>query len=206
MIGILDYGLGNIAALVHCYKVLGLSAVAVSSSDAVSKFSRLILPGVGSFDQAMKQLNDSGLRPGLDSFVLNPHNRLLGICVGMQMLATSSEEGELPGLNYIPGEVRALGSVTDESRFPLPHMGWNELDLVRSGEIGKVFDFERHRWFYFLHSFFYSPLDPSVINAVSDYGVKIPSVISKGNILGMQCHPEKSHSAGISFLKAFSVY
>jgi glutamine amidotransferase len=127
MICIVDYGVGNIQAFLNLFKRLGVEARRADTPDALSDAVRLVLPGVGHFDHAMQRLNDSDMRPKLEELVLGARVPIVGICVGMQMLAQGSDEGSLPGLNWVPGRVRAFATQSQSSGLPMPHMGWNEL-------------------------------------------------------------------------------
>ena len=129
MISIVDYGLGNIQAFLNIFNKLGIKAQRASNVLQLKEASHLILPGVGHFDHAMKKLNDSDLRDCLQDLVIDLKIPILGICVGMQMLADKSEEGIIPGLGWIPGNVRAFSSNPICSKLPLPHMGWNKLNI-----------------------------------------------------------------------------
>lgn len=200
MIGILDYGVGNVNAFLNVYKRLGIHAKAISDPSCLHLASHLVLPGVGSFDYAMDRFNASGLKGPTEERVIDSGIPLLGVCVGMQMLASRSDEGFLPGLNWIPGTVQRF-SVYNQCKLPLPHMGWNDLVLEREDKITGGLDVAS---FYFLHSFVYRSEDSNAVLASSDYGGKFEVVINKNNIYGIQCHPEKSHTFGSKFLKNFS--
>lgn len=200
MIGILDYGVGNVNAFLNVYKKLGIKSQAISDASDLSLASHLVLPGVGSFDYAMDKFSNSGLKESTEDLVTNSDIPLLGVCVGMQMLASRSDEGVLPGLNWIPGRVEHFPKY-NQCNLPLPHMGWNSIILNRKDAITKGLDFSS---FYFLHSFVYRAEDANSVLAHADYGGNFEVVIRKNNIFGMQCHPEKSHSFGSQFLKNFS--
>lgn len=202
MICIVDYGIGNIQALMNLFKRLGVEA---RRSDAPNQFldaERLVLPGVGHFDQAMQRLNDSGMRPKLEELVLGAHVPIVGICVGMQILAKGSDEGRLPGLNWIPGRVRSFATQLKSTGLPLPHMGWNEL---KPRDHSKLFSkgFDKAPQFYFLHSYFFDAEDKQHVAATASYGLDFDAVVSCGHIHGVQCHPEKSHHWGEQLLKNF---
>lgn len=203
MIGLVDYGVGNISAFINVYESLNIPVMRVSKSSDFSLVEKIILPGVGAFDNAMNCLNESGLREALEEYVLVRQYPILGICVGMQMLASRSDEGILPGLNFIPGFVKSIKSIMTDSVLPIPHMGWNDLRILKASPLFDRSVNQTHS-FYFLHSYFFSPTDSNVIVATAEYGDEIPSVISYKNIHGMQCHPEKSHKFGSDFLKAFA--
>lgn len=203
MIKIIDYGIGNIQAFMNLLKRLDIPAERAQNKDDIRNATKLILPGVGHFDHAMKKLNDSGMRDVLDNKVLVEKTPIIGVCVGMQMMATNSEEGELDGLNWIPGKVRAFKNF-DNFNLPLPHMGWNaihpitKLGLFENG-------FESAAQFYFLHSFYFDADEKVDVLAKAHYGLDFAAAVSRGNIYGIQCHPEKSHHWGTKLIKNFSM-
>ena len=202
MIKIVDYGVGNIQAFTTMFKRLGIPAERARTGAELSGATRLILPGVGAFDHAMHLLNQSGMRPQLDGMVLEQKVPVLGVCVGMQMLAGGSDEGTLPGLNWVPGRVKAFASTPQAAHLPMPHMGWNDLQ-VRSG--AKLFSgFELQPRFYFLHSYYFACEDKAHVVATASYGLDFDCVVSNGHIHGVQCHPEKSHHFGTQLLKNFA--
>ena len=202
MIRIVDYGVGNIQAFVTMFKRLGYAAERARSPDDLADASRLILPGVGAFDNAMQLLNQSGMRQHLESMVLRQQVPVLGVCVGMQMLASGSDEGVLPGLNWIPGSVRAFASAPESAQLPMPHMGWNDLQIKPEADLFRGFDPQPQ--FYFLHSYYFACDDQAHSVATVTYGQKFDCVVSKGHIHGVQCHPEKSHHFGAQLLKNFA--
>lgn len=203
MIKIVDYGVGNIQALLKIFKRLGVDADRVSNPESLEDASHLILPGVGNFDNAMRSLNDSGLRSSLDKAVLENKIPILGVCVGMQMMATNSEEGSLSGLDWIPGQIKSFAGNENASSLPLPHMGWNTLDSYKKSKLF-LSGFEKPPEFYFLHSYYYDALDSSDVAANSFYGIDFHAAIAHDNIYGIQCHPEKSHKWGMQLLQNFS--
>jgi glutamine amidotransferase len=193
---------GNIQAFVTMFKRLGLPAERAHTPADLADATRLILPGVGAFDHAMQLLNQSGMRAPLEAMVLGQQVPVLGVCVGMQMLASGSDEGLLPGLNWIPGRVRAFANTPEAAQLPMPHMGWNDLQ-VQPG--AKLFTgFEPQPLFYFLHSYYFACDDKSQVAATAAYGVQFDCVVSRGHIHGVQCHPEKSHHFGAQLLKNFA--
>ena len=201
MIKIVDYGLGNVLAFHNVYKRLNVPVGIATTAADVAEASKLILPGVGAFDHAMALLDGSGMRGALDSAVLKRRVPVLGICVGMQILARGSEEGTASGLGWVPGRVRNLRSAQPES-LPLPHMGWND---VQPATGSKLFaGLEVGAQFYFLHSFFMQCDDPSDIAAVATYGFEFCCAVNVGNVYGVQFHPEKSHHFGRQLLKNFA--
>jgi glutamine amidotransferase len=202
MMTIVDYGLGNIRAFLNMYRRLNISAEAASSSDQLRAATRIILPGVGAFDDAMSRLAASGLRDVLEEMVIGRRVPVLGVCVGMQMLAEGSDEGQLPGLGWIPGRVRALSALEPESARPVPHMGWND---VRPRSAGLLFDgLESDARFYFLHSFYFDCQRSDDVLAVSSYGRDFACAVQAGHVSGVQFHPEKSHHFGARLLKNFA--
>jgi len=203
VIHIIDYGVGNIQAFLNLFKRLGVDARRSDTPESIADATHLILPGVGHFDHAMKLFNDSGMRTSLEDLVLGRDVPVLGICVGMQMLAEGSDEGLIPGLNWIPGRVRAFAKNDRSTNLPMPHMGWNDL---RYKEDAALFSrgFEVAPQFYFLHSYYFDAQEKSDVVATAHYGVDFDAVVSRGHIHGMQCHPEKSHRWGEQLLKNFS--
>lgn len=202
MIKIVDYGVGNVQAFLNLFKRLGIEADRASDDKALQGASRLILPGVGHFDHAMARLDASGMRPRLEELVLHRQVPVIGICVGMQMLAEGSDEGSLPGLGWIPGRVKALSAHTAAAGLPMPHMGWNTLQPVaQTGLFAQGFDADPQ--FYFLHSFYFEAADRADVAASTCYGFRFDAVVSRGHIHGIQCHPEKSHHWGEQLLKNF---
>ena len=198
MIGILNYGVGNVEAFLNSFRRLDIEAVSVTSGSLIGRCSHLILPGVGSFDAAMQAFNSSGLRKETEVHAIKEKKPLLGICVGMQMLAYASEEGQEKGLNLIEGYVRKF----DDKTLLCPHMGWNLVVPCSDNLILK--DFDKYREFYFLHSYYFDAYQKDTVIAQTKYNNPYPSIICHGNIYGMQCHPEKSHLAGLNFLKNFT--
>lgn len=202
MICIVDYGVGNIQAFLNLFKRLGVDARRADTPDALADAIRLVLPGVGHFDHAMQRLNDSGMRPKLEELVLGAQMPILGICVGMQMLARGSDEGSMSGLNWVPGRVRGFANQSQSALLPMPHMGWNELAPRADSKLFSK-GFDDGAQFYFLHSYFFDAEDKQDVAATASYGIEFDAVVSRGHIHGVQCHPEKSHHWGEQLLKNF---
>jgi glutamine amidotransferase len=202
MIRVVDYGVGNIQAFMTMFKRLGIPAERACTPSELVDAKRLILPGVGHFDHAMQQLNKSGMRPMLEELVLTANVPIVGVCVGMQMLANGSDEGVLPGLGWISGRVRAFASQPQSAALPMPHMGWNDLQPSANSKLFSE-GFEDGAQFYFLHSYFFDAEDKQDVVATASYGLDFDAVVSRGHIHGVQCHPEKSHHWGEQLLKNF---
>lgn len=202
MIGIVDYGLGNVQAIANIYKRLQIEAVLARTTAELRDASHLVLPGVGAFDWAMNRLQASGMREALDELVLQQRRPVLGICVGMQMMARHSDEGDAEGLGWFDAGVRLF----DESRFTtrthLPHMGWN--DVRPCNDSGLFKELEAQAQFYFLHSYYFAPAREQDILAYTDYNGVFASSVASSNVYGVQFHPEKSHHWGVRLLKNFS--
>lgn len=201
MITLVDYGLGNIQAFAHIYKRLNIPCQVAKSTQELATANRLILPGVGAFDWAMDRLQASGMREMLDDLVLNQQKPVLGICVGMQMMALRSDEGKSPGLGWINAEVKRFDETHFHQKTHLPHMGWNEATPIEHDGLFKHLPSPR---FYFLHSYYFAPLDSTHTLATTDYSGTFTSAVRHGHIFGVQFHPEKSHDWGVQLLKNFS--
>ena len=202
MIAIVDYGLGNILAFSNMFKRLNIDARVARSAGELAGADKIILPGVGAFDHAMELLQASGMRAALDELVLERQRPVLGICVGMQILARSSDEGKLRGLGWIDGQVRAFNALPEAAKLPLPHMGWNDV-LPHSGQ--RLFArMESDARFYFLHSFYFDCAVPDSVAATARYGIDFSCAVHSGNVHGVQFHPEKSHHWGARLLQNFA--
>jgi glutamine amidotransferase len=203
MIRIVDYGVGNIQAFITIFKRLGIPAERALVAADLSDASHLILPGVGHFDHAMERLNESGMRSILEDLVMIKSIPIMGVCVGMQMLANGSEEGSLLGLGWVPGRVRSFVSHPEVSSLPMPHMGWNDVEpLPDSPLLAEGFDDAPQ--FYFLHSYYFDAENKNDVAATAHYGISFDAMVSRGHIHGVQCHPEKSHHWGAQLLKNFA--
>lgn len=202
MITIVDYGLGNIKAFLNVYSRLNIPATVASTADDLRLATRLILPGVGAFDHAMEKLEGSGMRETLDELVGEKNVPVLGICVGMQILGTSSEEGRLPGLSWIDGRVKRLEESEILNCSRLPHMGWNDVHPVQGSSL---FDgLGSASRFYFLHSYYLLCTNDDDVLARTNYAGSFCCAVRSRNIYGVQFHPEKSHHNGMRLLKNFA--
>lgn len=202
MIGILNYGSGNVQAIANIYEQLNVDYKIVNEEADFKFVSKLILPGVGAFDETMNLLNNSGLRVKLDSLVKENRTPILGICVGMQIMGDSSEEGSLKGLGWIKGTVKKFDVSLFDHKPKIPHMGWN--DVINSKN-HKIFNgIQDQLGFYFVHSYYFDCDNSENELAYSHYGINFSSAIFNDHIFGMQFHPEKSHINGMTLLKNFS--
>ena len=202
MITIVDYGVGNIRAFLNVYRRLNIEARTVQDPRDLEGATKLILPGVGDFDHAMERLESSGMRPALDRSVLEQGIPVLGVCVGMQMLARASDEGTRPGLGWISGHVRSFQSLPSAESLALPHMGWNDVRPVPGRQLFSRFEGDAR--FYFLHSYFFACDRDEDAAATTSYGIEFSSAVSCGHIHGVQFHPEKSHHWGTRLLQNFA--
>lgn len=199
IVTLVNYGLGNIRAFVHIYQQLNIPVEVATTPGELAGAEKIILPGVGAFDWAMMRLNDSGLRDTLDKLVLQQQVPVLGVCVGMQMMARCSEEGRLPGLGWIDAEVVRFNQA--QVGTPLPHMGWNNVQPTVSDSLFR--DIEAPRY-YFLHSYCIVPRLHSDVLATARYGSDFTAAVRSRHIFGTQFHPEKSHQWGIDLLRNFA--
>lgn len=202
MITLIDYGVGNIFAFQNVYKRLNISTKIAKKSQDLTDAKKLILPGVGSFDYAMNQLNNSGMRERLDELVIEEKVPVIGICVGMQIMGNRSDEGKLEGLKWIDSEILKFDENLIKQRTKLPHMGWNDVTPVNNHPLFN--GLEKGAIFYFLHSFYFKCNNPNESLAISDYGIPFSSAVHRNNIYGIQFHPEKSHQYGEKLLHNFA--
>ena len=199
MIAIIDYDVGNIAAVANMLQRLGVRSVMTSDPSVVAEADRIILPGNGSFDTCMRNLRSTGLLPLLERRVLAEGVPLLGICVGAQMLGSRSEEGNEAGLGWLKMTVNRF---PEAAGFPVPHMGWCEVDRAQADHplMAGLDDDAR---FYFVHSYYMLPVDPADVLLKARYGQEFVAAVARGNVAGVQFHPEKSHRFGKQLFAAF---
>jgi glutamine amidotransferase len=202
MIAIIDYGMGNLGSILNMLKRIGTQAVISSDAHVIDAADKIILPGVGAFDNGMQKLESSGLRVLLEESVLQNKKPILGICLGMQLMTHSSEEGTRPGLGWVEAITKRFNFTGDKINLKVPHMGWNHIRCLRPHKITTGLDLESR--FYFVHSYYVDSSDESIVLAKSNHGFEFDSIIQKDNIIGVQFHPEKSHKFGMTLLKNFS--
>lgn len=200
MIVIIDYNIGNITAIVNMLQRLGLPCKVTANANEVVKAERLILPGNGAFDACMLNLRASGLIPLLEEQVLQRGVPLLGICVGAQMLGHVSAEGVEPGLSWLNMRVERFPALPD---MRIPHMGWNRVAAAHKNHpLTQGIPIDTR--FYFVHSYYMQPQDPEDVSLRAHYGIDFAAGVARGNIAGVQFHPEKSHRFGKQLLSAFA--
>jgi imidazole glycerol-phosphate synthase subunit HisH len=198
---IVDYGVGNLRSVANACIAVGCEPIVSSRPAELRSAQRIILPGVGAFADAMANLRAAGWIGSLEEEVRGKGKPFLGICLGMQLLATISYElGAHPGLNWIPGTVERIK--TPEARLPVPHIGWN--DVRPTDRKGLYAGHREVEAFYFLHSYVFKPANPAVVSGQSSYGENFVASVELGAIYGTQYHPEKSQRAGLTVLKNFS--
>ena len=201
---IVDYNSGNISSVVNSFKEVAKNKIDLAVTSDIQKIrssDKLVLPGQGSFKSCVDALNAiNGLSETLNEFVINDKKPLLGICVGLQMFAdVGYEEIETKGLGWIPGKVSKIDN--QSGKFKLPHIGWNQINIVKDSKIYK--DIENNSHMYFVHSYEFIPNDKNVITATTDYSSNIVCSVEKENIFGTQFHPEKSDKIGLKIIDNF---
>jgi len=202
MIGIINYGSGNVGAIANIYKQLKIPHFVSSNLVELQAAERYILPGVGAFDSTMKNLIEFSLVDMLNEQVHQQGKKILGICVGMQILTMSSEEGDQPGFGWIAGRVKKIDPFSLTSVLNLPHMGWNSLTLKTIHPLFQSVDLESG--FYFLHNYYFDAESKAEVIATVQYGMEFPCAVVRGNVMGVQFHPEKSHHNGIAIFRNFA--
>lgn len=203
MIVVLDYGIGNSGSMYNMLRRILKNVIITTEPKAIMEASAIILPGVGSFDNGMQKLNASGILEYLEQRVLKDKIPFLGVCLGMQLLLESSEEGKELGLGWIQGEVKRFTfSGYEQKNLKIPHMGWNLVNPINKDSLFNGFDDNAR--FYFVHSYHVTCRNNENILSTTDYGYSFISSVNKENIFGVQFHPEKSHRFGMSLLKNFT--
>jgi imidazole glycerol-phosphate synthase subunit HisH len=200
VIAVLDYDVGNVGAVANMLRRLGHDCRITADAEVIKSASYLVLPGNGAFDACMRNLDASGLRPLLERRVLEEHVPILGICVGAQMLGHASEEGQRAGLGWLDMQVRRFPALPG---LRVPHMGWNTVHRGKGAHaVGAALEGDAR--FYFVHSYYMDPVDPDDVIGHSHHGVDFAAAVGRGNIVGTQFHPEKSHRFGKRLLAAFA--
>ena len=200
MITVIDYGMGNLGSVINMLKKIGVASKITTDLEEIKTATKLLLPGVGSFDKAMQRINDSGIKEVLDYKVLKEETPVLGICLGMQLLTNNSEEGIEKGLGYINASTKKFSF--QEKKMKVPHMGWNLVEKSTSSLL--TTNFEEESRFYFVHSYYVEVEKQENSILKTTYGLEFDSAIQHKNIYGAQFHPEKSHKFGMKLLKNFS--
>ena len=202
MITIIDYGMGNLGAIHNMFKKIGIQSLISSNQKDILAATKLILPGVGAFDNGMKNLREMNLIDLLNRKVLEERTPILGICLGMQLLTKTSEEGSLPGLGWIDGDtIRFRFNDTDTTMLKIPHMGWNLVEQKKESPLfSNMYD---EPCFYFVHSYHVVCRDEDILSK-TQYGIDFVSSLQKDTILGVQFHPEKSHKFGMKLFRNFA--
>lgn len=199
MVGIVNYGLGNLGSIQNMLKAIGEKSIISFDIKELRKCDRFILPGVGAFDSGMNKLNESGLVEFIKDIALNEQKPILGICLGMQLLGRSSEEGTLPGLGLIPFD--NIRFRLDDTDLKVPHMGWDVVTFKQDNPLMK--NLEGTQRYYFVHSYHAKCDSAENVLMTCDYGYEFSAAVVKDNIMGVQFHPEKSHNFGMAILRNF---
>lgn len=202
MLVVVDYGMGNVGSIANMLRKVGAEAKISSDHSVIEAADKLILPGVGAFDQGMHNLSERGLIPLLTRRVLEEKTPILGVCLGMQLFAKSSEEGRCPGLGWVEATAVRFRPEGTEGRLKVPHMGWNTLEPQLPHPLLEGLGAQAR--FYFVHSFHLVCTHPSIVLTRTSYGGLFVSAIARDNILGVQFHPEKSHRFGMQLYRNFA--
>jgi imidazole glycerol-phosphate synthase subunit HisH len=199
LIYIIDYGVGNLRSVEKAFHFIGADVEITNDPDKIVKGSKVVLPGVGAYSEAMKSLEETGMKDAVYE-VIKMNKPFLGICLGLQLLFDYSEEGgyQVQGLGILNGEVKKFD---ENMNIKVPHMGWNK--LIRSKESPLFYGLDGEQYVYFVHSFYLSASDREIVTAKADYGIEFDAVVNKGNIYATQFHPEKSGSVGLKMLENF---
>jgi glutamine amidotransferase len=202
MIIIVDYGMGNLRSVQKAFERIGISVMISGKIDEILKAEKLVLPGVGNFEQGVSNLKNRGLFEALNNVVIQNNIPIIGICLGMQLMTEFSEEGNCEGFGWIKGKTTRFSFL--DNKLKIPHMGWNNLLINRADSLYNGITTDN--FFYFVHSYYVSCNDENDVLAQTNYGNKFVSSFQKENIFGCQFHPEKSHDAGLQILKNFALF
>lgn len=200
MITIVDYGMGNLGSIFNMFKKIGVASKITSDLEEIKYAKKILLPGVGSFDKAMQRINTSNIKEVLDYKVLKEETPILGICLGMQLLTNSSEEGIEKGLGYINASTKKFSF--QDKKMKVPHMGWNLVNESTKSKLTEKF-IEESR-FYFVHSYYVEVVNQENSILKTNYGLEFDSAIQHKNVYGAQFHPEKSHKFGMKLFENFA--
>ncbi len=203
MIVIVDYGMGNLRSVQNKFKKLGVTCIISSKKEEIEKADKLVLPGVGHFKYGMQNLKELGFIEILENKVLEKKIPILGICLGTQLFAKHSEEGDCAGLGWIDAKVVRF-NVSDRIKYKVPHMGWNDVKVINPNPNNLDRDLKSDDKFYFVHSYHLKCIEKSDIWMTSTYDYEFVSAVHRDNIYGTQFHPEKSHDVGSELLKKFA--
>jgi glutamine amidotransferase len=198
---VVDYGMGNVGSVVNMLGKVGADVSTSANPAMIDRADKLVIPGVGAFDSAMARLQSLGLVESLSDAALRQGKPVLGICLGMQIMGLRSDEGRLPGLRWIDAVSRRLSPAGEHSGLRVPHMGWNEVRLQRPAPLVDALPEEPR--FYFVHTYHVCCNDPSDVLLTTDYGGPFVSAFHRGNLYGVQFHPEKSHRFGLTLMRNF---
>lgn len=201
MIVVVDYGTGNLGSILNMLRKVGAQAVASADPEVIEGADRLVLPGVGAFDNGVRNLRERGLVEVLNHKVVERGTPILGVCLGMQLLTQGSEEGQLPGFGWVDAEVRRFAFSGAQTHLKVPHMGWNTTTLLHPHSL--FAGLEADARFYFVHSYYVACRNPETALAETWYGEAFTSSVASGNVLGVQFHPEKSHRFGMQLFRNF---
>ena len=202
MIGIIDYGLGNISAISNIYTKLKIKNTIVNTIEDFDTSEKFILPGVGAFDSAINLLYKPNFVSEIHKQIFVKKKKIIGICVGMQIFAKNSSEGKTLGLEWFNANVKKINQQS-RNNLRLPHMGWNSIKITSNDLLLR--DLEDSEYFYFCHSYYFNCINQKNVLAITNYGHEFPSIVKNENIYGIQFHPEKSHDSGVKILKNFAL-
>lgn len=203
MIAIVDYGMGNLRSVMNAFCAIGEESRLISDPGTLGEADAIVLPGVGAFAEGMARLEQRGMREVLERAVRHEGKPFLGLCLGMQLMATESiEHGSHAGLDWISGSVHRLPESSDGAPFRVPHVGWNDLEVIRRDCLLR--DVSTNPTFYYVHSYYLDAGDPEVVSAYTTHGVRFAAVVEHENLFGTQFHPEKSQVDGLALLRSFA--
>ena len=204
MIAIVDYGMGNLRSVVNAFRAIGEEPRLISDPGTLGEADAIVLPGVGAFAEGMARLEKCGMRDVLERAVRREGKPFLGLCLGMQLMASESiEHGSHAGLDWISGSVQRLPETSDGAPVRVPHVGWNDLEVIRRD--GLLRDVSTNPTFYYVHSYYLEAGDPEVVSAYTTHGARFAAVVEHENLFGTQFHPEKSQVDGLALLRSFAV-